>query len=159
MLSFLPASIADRIGRLTSRLVLGDLTIYSIPRPQWGPFSARRVPLINAGFVEAVKRGIVHIRPALARLTPTGAVYADGVEERFDAVIAATGFGTGLGDLIDGDGVLDESGEPIGAPGSPTARPGLYFVGFVHSLRGHLFEANRASKRLAKNVARYLSDG
>lgn len=156
MLSFLPSSIADRLGRLTSRLVLGDLTAYKIPRPAWGPFSAKRVPLINVGFVEAVKRGIVHIRPALARLTPTGAVYADGVEEPFDAVIAATGFGTGLKELLDADGVLDESGEPIGAHGAPTARPGLYFVGFIHSLRGQLFESNRASRRLARNVGKYL---
>ena len=40
--------------------------------------------------------------------------------------------------------------------GMPTAQPGLYFVGFTHSLRGHLFEANLASRRLARNVARYL---
>jgi hypothetical protein len=33
----------------------------------------------------------------------------------------------------------------------------LYFVGFVHSLRGHLFEANRASRRLARNVRSYLT--
>jgi putative flavoprotein involved in K+ transport len=157
MLSFLPASIADRLGRLTSRLVLGDLTAYKIPRPQWGPFSAKRVPLINVGFVEAVKRGIVHIRPALERLTPTGAVYADGVEEPFDAVIAATGFRTGLDELLESDGVLNRSGEPVAAAGSPTAKPGLYFIGFVHSLRGHLFEANRASRRLAKNVQAYLA--
>jgi len=156
MLSFLPSWIADRLGRLTSRLVLGDLTAYKIPRPAWGPFSAKRVPLINVGFVEAVKRGIVHIRPALSRLTPNGAVYADGAEEPFDAVIAATGFGTGLSELLDADGVLDESGEPIGAHGAPTARPGLYFVGFIHSLRGQLFESNRASKRLAKNVGKDL---
>lgn len=156
MLSFLPSSIADRIGRLTSRLVLGDLTAHKIPRAEWGPFSSKRVPLINVGFVEAVKRGIVQIRPALARLTATGAVFADGVEEPFDAVIAATGFSTGLADLLGADGVLDESGEPIGASGFPTGRPGLYFMGFTHSLRGHLFEANLASRRLAKNVATYL---
>ena len=28
---------------------------------------------------------------------------------------------------------------------------------FVHSLRGHLFEANRASRRLARNVERFLA--
>ena len=156
MLSFLPSRIADRIGRLTSRLVLGDLTAYNIPAPQWGPFSARRIPLIDVGFVGAVKRGIVQIRPALKRLTPSGAVYADGVEEPFDAIVAATGFSTGLADLLDVAGVLNESGEPIVASGSPTARPGLYFMGFTHSLRGHLFEANLASRRLAKNVREYL---
>ena len=156
LLSFLPSSVADRLGRLTARITLGDLTKFQIPRPAWGPYSAKRIPLIDVGFVSAVKRGLVKIRPALERLTPTGAVYADGVEEPFDAIIAAIGFETGLESLIEDDGVLNESAEPIAASGEPTARPGLYFMGFVHSLRGHLFEANRASRRLARNVERYL---
>jgi len=157
LLSFLPSWIADRVGRLTSRLVLGDLTAYRIPRPKWGPFSAKRVPLIDVGFVNAVKRGLVQIRPALSSLTATGAVYSDGVEEPYDAIIAATGFTTGLEDLLGGDGVLDDSGEPLAASGDETGKPGLYFIGFTHSLRGHLFEARLASKRLAKNVGKYLA--
>jgi hypothetical protein len=52
--------------------------------------------------------------------------------------------------------VLDDLGEPLGRSGEPTAQRGLYFVGFVHTLRGHLFEANRASRRLARNVQLYL---
>jgi len=52
--------------------------------------------------------------------------------------------------------VLDEQGEPRGTAGEPTAFPGLYFVGFTHSLRGHLFEARRASLRLARHIERYL---
>ena len=156
MLSALPARVADRIGRLTARLVLGDLTRYNIPVPSWGPFSAQRIPLIDVGFVNAVKRGMVHIRPALESVTESEAVYVDGKREPFDAIIAATGFSPGLGDLLDAENVLDESGEPRAQSGSPTAQPGLYFVGFVHSLRGHLFEANRASKRLARNVGEYL---
>ena len=157
ILSFLPTALADRLGRLTARITLGDLTKYKIPRPAWGPYSAKRIPLIDVGFVSAVKRGLVHVRPAVERLTATGAIYADGVEEPFDAIVAAIGFQTGLADLIEGDGLLDESAEPLAASGEPTSRPGLYFIGFVHTLRGHLFEANRASKRLARNVARYLS--
>ena len=159
ILSFLPPAIADRLGRLTARITLGDLTQYKIPRPAWGPYSAKRIPLIDVGFVSALKRGLVHVRPAVEQLTPTGAVYTDGVEEPFDAIVAAIGFETGLENLIEGDGVLNEAGEPIAASGEPTSRPGLYFIGFVHSLRGHLFEANRASKRLARNVGRYLSAG
>jgi putative flavoprotein involved in K+ transport len=114
------------------------------------------VPLIDVGFVDALRRGRVKIRPALKQLTPTGAVFADGTSEAFDAVVAATGFTTGLESLMDVPDVLDSLGEPRGASGEPTAHPGLYFVGFTHSLRGHLFEANRASRRLARNVERYL---
>jgi putative flavoprotein involved in K+ transport len=99
----------------------------------------------------------VKVRPAVERLTPTGAVFADGTSEPFDAIIAATGFATGLESIIDIPGVLDNRGEPRSASGEPTAHPGLYFIGFTHSLRGHLFEANRASRRLARNVRRYLN--
>ncbi len=65
LLNFLPARIADRIGRLTSRVVLGDLTAFGVPRAEWGPFSAKRVPVIDVGFVRALKQGRVQIRPAL----------------------------------------------------------------------------------------------
>ena len=157
ILSFLPAAISDRIGRLTARITLGDLSRYKIPRPAWGPYSSKRIPIIDVGFVGAVKRGLVQVRQGVVRLTATGAVFADGTEEPFDAIVAAIGFRSGLEGLIAGDGVLDEAGDPIAPSGEPTTRPGLYFVGFVHSLRGHLFEANRASRRLARNVGRYLT--
>ncbi len=156
VLSVLPPAIANRIGWATARLALGDLTRYGMPAGDFTPYTTRRIPLIDVGFVDALTRGRVTIRPAVERLTPTGAIFVDGREEPFDVVVAATGFTTGLAALVDGDGLLDDAGEPIGRAGEPTARPGLYFVGFTHSLRGHLFEANRASLRLARHVRRYL---
>jgi len=155
--SLLPDVIANRLGRISARLVLGDLTRYGMPKGNFAPYTTKRVPLIDVGFVGALKRGRIKVRPALERLTPTGAVFADGTSEPFDAIVAATGFVTGLESLIDVPGALDDLGEPRGGSGEPTAHPGLYFIGFIHSLRGHLFEANRASRRLARNVARYLA--
>jgi len=157
LLSALPVGIANRLGSLTARLVLGDLTRYGMPKGEFAPYTTKRIPLIDVGFVEALKRGRVQVRPALERLTRTDAVFADGTSEPFDAIIAATGFTTGLEPLLDIPSVLDDRGEPRGVSGEPTAQPGLYFIGFTHSLRGHLFEANRASRRLARNVRRYLS--
>ena len=157
LLGFLPPSVADRFARLTARVVLGDLTRFGRPAASWLPYSARRVPVIDVGFVAALKRGSVQIRPALARLTRTGAVFADGRADDVDVVIAATGFRTGLQELLNDPDVIDESGEPVGACGEPTTRPGLFFTGYVHSLRGHLFEANRTSRKLARTVAGYLS--
>jgi putative flavoprotein involved in K+ transport len=157
LLSALPASLADRFGLMTARLTIGDLTAYGVPRTAFKAYANRRVPLIDVGFVAALKQGRVVARPALAGLTTTGAVFADGTEEPFDAIIAATGFTTGLRPLVDVSGVLDDRDEPLGRAGDPTSCPGLYFVGFTHSLRGHLFEANLASRRLARNAARYLA--
>jgi putative flavoprotein involved in K+ transport len=157
LLSALPAAIADRLGWASARIVLGDLTRFGMPSGEFAPYTRRRVPVIDVGFVDALKRGRVVVKPAVERLTQTGAAFADGTSGRFDAIIAATGFATGLESLIDAPGAIDEAREPRGTSGEPTAHPGLYFVGFTHSLRGHLFEANRASRRLARHVARYLT--
>jgi putative flavoprotein involved in K+ transport len=157
LLSAMPAAVSNRLGSVTARMTIGDLTKYGMPKGKFTPYTTRRVPLIDVGFVEALKRGRVTIRPAVSRLTPAGVVFADGASEAFDAIVAATGFRTGLESLLDAEDLLDGAGEPVGRAGDPTARPGLYFIGFVHTLRGHLFEANRTSRRLARNVERYLT--
>jgi putative flavoprotein involved in K+ transport len=157
LLSALPPAISNRIGRATARLVLGELTRYGMQKGDFAPYTTKRVPLIDVGFVEALKRGRVTIRPAVERLTRTGAVYADGTSEPFDAIIAATGFTAGLESILDVPGALDDHGEPRVNSEGPTAYPGLYFIGFMHTLRGHLFEANRASRRLARQIQQYLA--
>jgi len=157
LLSTLPPRIANRIGQTTARLTIGDLTPYGMPRAAFTPYTRKQVPLIDVGFVAALKRGQVAVRPAVEGLTADGARFADGTTEAFDAIVAATGFTTGLTDLLQVDGVLDASGEPTTASGEPSTQPGLYFIGFTHTLRGHLFEARRDSQRLARHVERYLS--
>ena len=157
LLSTLPAAIANRFGRVTARLTLGDLTRYGFPRAEFTPYTTKRIPIIDVGFVRALGSGLVTIRPAVERLTSDGAVFADGSSEPFDAIVAATGFMTGLERLINVTGVLDAHGEPIAKSGEPGSAPGLYFMGFVHTLRGHLFEANLTSRRLARNVEEYMA--
>jgi cation diffusion facilitator CzcD-associated flavoprotein CzcO len=153
MLTPLPPRLADRIGRALARLATGDLAPYGLTRPAWLPFSARRVATIDVGFVAQLKQGRMTIRPDVTRFTSSGVVYQDGRAEEFDAVIAATGFSSGLDRLIDLPGLLDEHGIPLAPSGRPTPYPGLYFMGYTYSLRGHLFEANLASRRLARNLA------
>ena len=156
LMSFLPSTVADRFARLTARLIFGDLTRLGLRTPKWMPYSAQRVPVIDVGIIGALKKGLVQIRPALASLTATSAVFEGGEAEQFDAIVAATGFSSGLNDLLETKDVLNEAEEPVDLSGQPTSRPGLFFMGYTHSLRGHLFEANLASRRLAKNVERYL---
>ncbi|HEX9106979.1 MAG TPA: NAD(P)/FAD-dependent oxidoreductase [Longimicrobiales bacterium] len=156
LLSALPPRIADWVGAANVRLTIGDLARSGMPTRRFTAFSTRRIPLIDVGFVDALRQGRVKVKPALERLSPEGALFADGSGEPYDTIVAATGFTTGLASLIEAPGVLDEQGEPRGTAGEATAFPGLYFIGFTHSLRGHLFEANRASRRLARNAERYL---
>lgn len=157
LLSALPPAISNRIGALTARITVGDLTRYGLPKATFAPYTTKRIALIDVGFVAALRRGLIRVRPAVAGLTDDGAVFADGSTAAYDAIIAATGFTAGLDAILDAPGTLDPHGDPQVPSGDPTPHPGLYFMGYTHSLRGHIFEVNRASHRLARNVRRFLS--
>jgi cation diffusion facilitator CzcD-associated flavoprotein CzcO len=148
-----PARPVDRVGALVRRLGTGDLRPYSLGKEAWGPFAARRPPVIDVGFLETLKRGAIAVKPAVTALTPSGVAFSDGSEEPYDVVVAATGFTTGLEALLDLPDLLDDRGLPKVA----TTHTGLYFIGFRESPRGALYEANRDSRRLAAEVSRYLA--
>lgn len=157
-LSRFPVRLADWIGARLARLALGDLTRYGLQQPAWRPFSAKRVPVIDVGFIKEVKNGRVKVRPTLAHFTRTGVMFEDGQEEAYDVVIAATGFKSGLAELLAVKGLLDEKEIPLRPQGEPTAQPGLFFMGYIETHRGHLYEAELASRRLAKIIENYLSE-
>ena len=151
--SVLPASVGDRLGSALRRIGTGDLTRYGIGSAQWGPFTARRPPVIDVGFLAELRAGRIDVLPAVERLTADGVVFADGSEHRFDAVLAATGYRTSLPELL-GDPSL--AGREPPADGLPR---GLHIVGFRESIRGGLFEIRRDSLRVAQAVARELAAG
>jgi len=148
----------DRVAAALRKQAVGDLRPYGLEPAAWGPFTARRPAVIDVGFLAALRAGRVVVRPALERLTGEGACYVDGSTEAVDVIVVATGFGTGLEPVLsDVPGVLDEAGQPLARSGEPTAAAGLYFIGFDETIRGHLFEARRESKRLARRIARELN--
>ena len=148
----------DRVGAVLRKRAVGDLRPYGLQPAAWGPFTARRPAVIDVGFLDVLKAGRVTVRPAVERLTASGAAFADGSSEDVDVVVLATGFGTGLERVLrDIPGVVGADGQPLARSGRPTAAPGLYFIGFDETIRGHLFEARRESKRLARAIARSLT--
>ena len=149
----LPVSVLDRIGQLMSRAAFGDLARYGLPAAAMGPVSSivqrGRIPIIDVGTVDAIKQGRIAVRPGVARFTRAGAAFVDGRDAPFDAVILATGYRTGLDEIVDVPGVLDEHAHPIGwAP-----RRGLYFIGFENVATGLLREIGLQAGALARDVA------
>jgi putative flavoprotein involved in K+ transport len=153
VLSPFPAAQVDRAGALLRRLSVGHLHSYGLPEAAWGPFVARRPPVIDAGFLDALHGRRLRIVPAVARLSAEGAVFADGSAEAYDVIVAATGYRPTLPSLLDAPGALTEAGNPR----SRSPLEGLYFVGFRESVRGQLFEANREARSVARDVAKGMS--
>jgi putative flavoprotein involved in K+ transport len=149
--------LIDCLGAALRRISVGNLRKYGLGRAAWGPFTARRPAVIDAGFLAQLKRGRVAIRPEVTRFHSAEVVYADGSREAVDLVVAATGFRTALEKILKVPGVIDDIGRPRFRSARPTSAPGLYFTGYDETVRGHLFEINRESKQLAVEIDRYLT--
>lgn len=154
-----PLWFKDFVGRVVSRLSFGNLEPWGIRRSTRGPASQimfdKTIPMIDVGTIAAIKRGAILVRPGIEAFSATGATFVDGQSHPYDAVILATGYRTGLGELLGNmPGVLDEHGRPIRVGANPTV-PGLYFVGFRNPLTGFL----RAIGIDAQAVANELAGG
>jgi cation diffusion facilitator CzcD-associated flavoprotein CzcO len=134
MLSRLPEKVGDRIGTMLRRMTVGDLSPYGIATPEIAPLAQLRergkTPVIDVGTVEAIKNGLITVRPAVDHFDGDRVVFADGREGRYDTVILATGYRPLLEGLLpDGGDLLDEKGLPRNVIGEGRHQ-GLFFVGF-----------------------------
>jgi putative flavoprotein involved in K+ transport len=161
-MDFSPAWLADPLNRLLQRVFVGDLTRYGLPAPRAGVVTQMRAtgvtPTIDVGLIEQLKAGRVTPVSALERFDGDEAVLADGTRLSPDAVIAATGYTTGLAPVVGHLGVLDDRGRPL----LNVARgkvPGLRFVGLSNPLKGLLLQINLDARATARAIATELRAG
>lgn len=153
-LSHVPARMADAVAGIERRLFLGRLDELGLPRPRVGIFRRHRrdgsLPILDHGFVAAVKAGRIPIVPAVEALGPDGVRLEGGDVLPVDVVIAATGYRPGLAGLVGHLGVLDRLGLPLhhGADTHPDV-PGLHFAGFRNPITGALRGIGRDAADIA----------
>lgn len=160
----LPVRVGDALGRALRKLTIPDLSEFGLPRPAIGPASTFRatghIPILDIGFVAAVRERRIEVVPGVDRFQPDGVVLTDGSVMQPQAVIAATGFVPGLEPLVGHLGILGSQGRPVvhNAETHPRA-PNLYFVGFRPFLGGTLWEASRGSRAVAAAISRSSARG
>jgi cation diffusion facilitator CzcD-associated flavoprotein CzcO len=161
-MDFSPARLADPLNRALQRVFVGDLTRYGLPAPREGVVSQMRAtgvtPTIDVGLIAELRAGRVTPVAALTRFDGDEAVLADGTRLAPDAVIAATGYTTGLAPMVGHLGVLDDRGRPLDH-GARTHVPGLRFVGLTNPLKGLLFQINLDARATARAIAGELRAG
>jgi putative flavoprotein involved in K+ transport len=162
LLDALPPNAADSLGRLSQRLIYGDLSRYGVPFP---PLGIRRTleerfmgPAVDAGFVSALKEGRIEIVPAVAAFDGSDVILADQSRIQPEVVICATGYRRGLEDLVGHLGLLDENGMPRDWPDIEVdGARNLFFVGYFARVSGQLRQMRYEARRLARRVKRRLS--
>ena len=155
-MDFSPAWLADPINRFLQRRFVGDLTQYGLPAPRAGVVTQMRAtgvtPTIDVGLIKELRAGRVTPVAALTRFEGDEAVLADGTRLSPGAVIAATGYTTGLAPMVGHLGVLDDRGRPR-VNGAKPAAPGLRFVGLSSPLKGLLLQINLDARAAARAIA------
>lgn len=86
----LPTPVTRRIMARLIRLGVGDQRRFGLPRPAHPMW--REHATLSQELLPYIGHGYISIKPDVARLTGGGAVFADGSQEVFDAVIYATGY-------------------------------------------------------------------
>jgi cation diffusion facilitator CzcD-associated flavoprotein CzcO len=152
----LPTAWVDRLLMFMQRRVIGDLSAQGLAAPTEGPISQlmRRgagTAIVDREVIDAIRDGRIEVVPAVERLSGGDAVLADGSCADVDTIIEATGYGTGLADLVGHLGVLDDREMPVDGDGGEVS-PGLRVVGFVYrpGLTGYV---GRTARRVAREIA------
>jgi indole-3-pyruvate monooxygenase len=156
LLSHLPLGLRDVIAMATIGLVVGDLSRWGIVRPAVGPNrmieESGRIPILDIGTIAMIKRGKIRVLPAVQEILPDGVRFAGGAQHPFEAIILATGYSSGLDELITGfETIADARGRP-NRFGEETGICGLYFVGFKNPPTGALREIALEAPRVARSI-------
>ncbi len=148
----LPPRLVDPLILALRRATIPDLTAYGLPLPS-APFSQFRrtatVPIIDVGFIDALRSGAVEVVPAVTSLDGRAVVLADGSRSYPDAIVAATGYHPGLEPLVGGV-------TAIGEHGIPSPQPHLHFIGIGIPLAGLLHQVSKDARQIAASVAHEL---
>jgi putative flavoprotein involved in K+ transport len=103
------------------------LRLTSLDRTEW--LDGQSMPIFDTGrFRKAVSLGRPAYRPLFDHFTTDGVVWADGREEKVDAVLFATGYQPYL-TYLNGLAIRDEADRISQRQGVSTTVAGLYFVG------------------------------
>jgi putative flavoprotein involved in K+ transport len=143
-------------------MTVGDLSAHGIPRPPRGVYTRMhedgRVPIIDVGLIDALKREHVQVVPGVIGFEGTDVVLAGRDRIAPDVVILATGYQRGLERLVGHLGVLDAKGRPLVRGGRTHANaPGVYFTGYTDPISGMFRELAIDARRIARAVARSRS--
>lgn len=156
--SKLPPRLVDALNAPILRAVVGDLTRYGLHKLPRGPVTQiqrdARIPLIDVGTIQLIKRGQITVCPGIERFTEDGVIFMDGKPGNFDAVILATGYRPRVSAFLAGaSAAYDERGTPL-LSGCEAPIPRLYFCGYYVSPTGMLREIALEAHQISVAIAR-----
>ncbi|WP_116109284.1 NAD(P)-binding domain-containing protein [Lewinella sp. IMCC34191] len=89
-LRYFPKFVQRGLRRLTVKAMVGDYGQYGLESPTVPVTSTH--PTLNSELLYKIRHGRVHPRRAIQRVTDKTVAFADGTEQEYDTIVAATGY-------------------------------------------------------------------
>jgi len=158
LFSFLPPKIGDYLSKKILGMVVPNYSKYGLITPEFGTISQlkyqEKVPLIDIGTVSLIRQGIISIVPEIQKFNRDSILFKNGLEEKYDVVLLATGYRSGLESIFsDNTKLFNEKGYP-NIRGSESELPGLYFIGFNNHVGGFLRNIGIEAKKIGNKISK-----
>ncbi|XP_020098419.1 probable indole-3-pyruvate monooxygenase YUCCA4 [Ananas comosus] len=137
LLKWLPVRVVDRLLLAAAHMILGDTGRLGLRRPKTGPIELKnltgKTPVLDVGALDQIKSGNITVVGGVKEIMKGGAKFVDGREEKYDAIILATGYKSNVPSwLKDADEHFTKEGIPkTPFPSGWKGDKGLYCVGFT----------------------------
>jgi len=156
----LPYRVADAITAPILRWKMGNYDRYGLRKSDKGPIAQvreeGRIPLIDIGTLDLIRRGRIRVRPGLSRIEGALITFDDNTSAQYDAILLATGYEVDLRPILGTmPEVLDDSGRPRAS--AEELAPGLWFCSYHTVPNGQLREISRQAPAIARAVAARLA--
>ncbi|HMV41631.1 MAG TPA: NAD(P)/FAD-dependent oxidoreductase [Leptospiraceae bacterium] len=156
LFSYLPPKIGDYLSKTILGLILPDYSEYGLITPEYGTISQlkfqEKVPLIDVGTVSLIKQGFINVMPDIVRITKDSVVFKNDREEKYDVILLATGYRSGLDSILSNHPeLLNEKGYPK-IRGQESSMKGLYFLGFNNHVGGFLRNISIEAKKIGSQI-------
>lgn len=86
----LPNRLKQMVDGTLVRLISGKPSSFGLPDPDYKMYESH--PVVNSLFLHHIGHGDIKVRPAIERLTSTGAEFHDGKKADYDLILEATGY-------------------------------------------------------------------
>ena len=87
---FLPRWLREPLFKLTWKIVVGSNRDYGLPEPEHSILSSH--PIVNSHLLHALRHGDIHPKPDIHHFSGKEVHFIDGTVEKYDCIIAATGY-------------------------------------------------------------------
>jgi NADPH-dependent 2,4-dienoyl-CoA reductase/sulfur reductase-like enzyme len=152
----LPPRKADSVMRFMRRWLIGDLAPYGLVSPDDGVFtgyvSKVDPSVVDMETVLALRARRIEVVSGVKSVDRGGVQLDDDTVIQPDAIVAATGYTSGLEPIVGHLGVLNDGGLPY-LRGGPAAQPGLRFMGYDSLIQNFYREACRVAEGIDQELA------